>query len=80
MFKSCRGPPAVRLDNFSQLELVKRPQNKPRQLWYVDAQQATLYQIIIRLMLHMPPHAAIYSRDKKGTYPYYISPIEIGLL
>ena len=22
----------------------------------------------------------IYSRDKKGTYPYYISPIEIGLL
>jgi len=21
-----------------------------------------------------------YSRDKKGTYPYYISPIEIGLL
>ena len=22
----------------------------------------------------------VYSRDKKGTYPYYISPIEIGLL
>ena len=22
----------------------------------------------------------MYSRDKKGTYPYYISPIEIGLL
>ena len=37
MFKSCRGPPAERPDNFSQQELVKRPQNKPRQLWYVDA-------------------------------------------
>ena len=22
----------------------------------------------------------MYSRDKKGTHPYYISPIEIGLL
>ena len=24
--------------------------------------------------------AHTYNRDKKGTYPYYISPIEIGLL
>ena len=38
------------------------------------------YIVVIRNDRHILATNYTYSHDKKGTYPYYISPIEIGLI
>ena len=56
---------------------------KKRHMNSIIMSQRTIYVIMESYKKPIPSEKYIekrYSRDKKGSYPYYISPIEIGLL
>ena len=52
------------------------------QIKYFDSKNSLQItkQYLVRNFTKPTKSKICYSRDKKGTYPYYISPIEIGLV